>query len=277
MITAYFDDSGTHTTSQIVLLAGLMGTEARLASLERRWRAQLSRPLDGLKEPLSRFHMVDCQDHRGEFAGWTRTESDYFCHQLQDLIIEADVFGYGAACARKEWDALVTGDLRHILGNPEGFSIRNCFVKALQWAQANTFDPEMTFVFDDRPQSARDARVVFHAYQMQTPSPKLCAIEFKNSREAVLLQVADMIAWELYQHANDILVGGFQKPRRKQFERLTANIKFAGQIATKSSIREVVDFNLRSYDPQVLKEMATHFAVFDPDKPDFSHFSKSAA
>src|SRR5438105_8028923 len=172
MRTAYFDDSGTHATSDIVLLAGLMGTEARLNSLERNWIRQLAEPPSG-HNPLSRFHMFDCQDHRGEFTRWTRTESDYFCHQLQDLIIEADIYCYGAACARKDWDALVTGDLRHILGDPEGFSIRNCFVKALQWAQNNTSDPEMNFVFDDRPQSVRDANVVFHAYQYQTESPKL--------------------------------------------------------------------------------------------------------
>jgi hypothetical protein len=272
MITAYFDDSGTHVTSDIVLLAGLMGTEARLNSLERRWKLQLADP-PSRHDPLSRFHMFDCQDHRGEFSGWTRTESDYFCHQLQDRIIEADIYAYGAACARKDWDALVTGDLRHILGDPEGFSIRNCFVKALQWAQNNTFDPEMNFVFDDRPQSARDARVVFHAYQHQTQSPKLCNIFFRNSRKAVLLQVADMIAWELYQHANDILVGGFRKPRRKQFERLTSNIKFNGQIATYGSIKKVVEHNRSAYPPEVLKAMAAHFAHFDPDNPDFSHLT----
>jgi hypothetical protein len=39
MITAYLDDSGTHgEASDIVLVAGIFGTEARMGSLDRNWK-----------------------------------------------------------------------------------------------------------------------------------------------------------------------------------------------------------------------------------------------
>jgi hypothetical protein len=114
MLNAYFDDSGTHDQSSIVLLAGVFGTEAEMTSLERMWQKHLDRPLDGLKPPLTRFHMTDCQGSRGEFEGWSRTETDYFCHQLQTTIIDSGVSAYGIGCARKDWDDLVTGDMRAI-------------------------------------------------------------------------------------------------------------------------------------------------------------------
>jgi len=59
--------------------------------------------------------MVDCQRSQGEFAGWTRTETDYFCHQLGAVIIDSGVAGYGFASSRKDWDDLIVGDARAVL------------------------------------------------------------------------------------------------------------------------------------------------------------------
>jgi hypothetical protein len=82
MLRAYFDDSGTHG-ADIVLLAGVLGTEWQHRSLERMWQKLIDSPLDGQKSRLSRFHMAECQSSHNEFAGWSRTETDYFCHLLQ--------------------------------------------------------------------------------------------------------------------------------------------------------------------------------------------------
>jgi hypothetical protein len=89
MLTAYFDDSGTHDDSNVVLVAGIVGTEWQLSSLDRLWKSHIEQPLCGRKERLRRFHATECHDSRGEFAGWTRTETDYCFHQLHDVLIES--------------------------------------------------------------------------------------------------------------------------------------------------------------------------------------------
>ena len=104
MIRAYFDDSGTHDASEIVSVTGLFGTPGCMDGLDRSWKKHLERPLDGAKPPLKRFHMYEFQNSMGEFAGWSRTETDYFCHQLRQTIIDFDVSGYSIACARNDWD-----------------------------------------------------------------------------------------------------------------------------------------------------------------------------
>ncbi len=269
MLRAYFDDSGTHDRSKVVLLAGVFGTEWELTSLQRLWQKHLDQPLCGSKPPLKRFHMSDCHDSRGEFEGWTRTETDYFCHQLQTAIIDSGVAAYGMACARKDWDDLVTGDMRAILGDPEGFCVRNCFVKTIEWAKANTFDPEMTFIFDDRPHRQRENKVVFDAFKRQTPYPHLVGIAFMTSHKIIPLQAADMIAWEMYQHANDILIEGLRAPRRKQMlqlgMQLGPGIRLVGQIALRERIGMILDFWKQRVGPEQLKAVADHFMTFDPD------------
>jgi hypothetical protein len=277
MLTAYFDDSGTHEQSDIVLVAGILGTESRMDCLDRNWKRHLDRPLCGRKPSLRRFHATDCNASQGEFAGWTRTETDYFCYQLRTAIIESEVAAYGAACSRKDYDELITGDVRAILGTPEGMCINQCFVRSIQWAQAYTFDPKMTFVFDNRPSPVKQyAGRVYDAFSRWVhPPPQLTGYAFLNSYDVRPLQVADLIAWELYQHANDCLINGMNLPRREEFRHLGRNMNFAAQLATRDAIIELRGFWEKQFreKPEHLKQMAYHFTFFDPSNPDYSHLS----
>jgi hypothetical protein len=166
MLAAYFDDSGTHADSNVVLVAGIAGIEWALASFDRLWKPHIDRPLCGQKERLRRFHATDCNNSQNEFAGWSRTETDFFSHQLRAVILESGVKAYGIAISRRDWDDIITGELRGFLGDAEAYAITQCYVCALQWASANTFDPKITFVFDNRPSEIqRRARAVGDAFE----------------------------------------------------------------------------------------------------------------
>jgi hypothetical protein len=283
MITAYFDDSGTHTggksgPSDIVLVAGIFGTEARMANLDRNWKRHLDSPICGRKDRITRFHAYDCFQSTGEFERWTRTETDYFRHQLRMVIIDSDVAAYGFACFRKDYDKLITGDYRGVLGTPEGFCINQCFVRSLGWVQANTFDPKMTFVFGHRPAEVqRYTGTVYDAFRRWTkPPPELTGYSFLNSKDVRPLQAADMVAWELYQNANAILLEGNTVNTPREIKHLRLNMDFPAQIADHSGIRKVKQFWEEKFrgKPEELAEMARHFNLFDPKNPDYSHLSK---
>ncbi|MGA2312025.1 MAG: DUF3800 domain-containing protein [Xanthobacteraceae bacterium] len=280
MLRAFFDDSGTHEggrwePSKVVAVGGIFGTEGELRGLEAEWQKHLDRPLCGSKPKLSRFHMTECQASDGEFTGWTRTETDYFCHQLGTVIIDSGVSAYGMACFRKDWDDLITGDARAVLGDAEGNCVRNCFLKAATWAQMYTFDPEMIFFIDDRPHRQRENRLVFNVFQTQSmPPPELVGLSFVTSHKLLPLQAADLIAWEFYRYAKDTLESGkLQLPKRQQFHRLRQAIAvFDLQIARRESIQKIAD---DAGNRPHLKEMAKHFKTFDPDGLVFSEGPRS--
>jgi hypothetical protein len=278
MITAYFDDSGTHgTKADVVLVAGIFGTEARMDSLDRNWKRHLDAPLDGLKPSIKRFQAYDCDKSIGEFERWTRTETDYFRHQLRAAIIESEVGAYGMACSRKDWDELIVGDLRSILGDPERFCINQCFVRALGWAQTNCFDPQMTFIFDHRPEAVqRYTAAVFDGFEKTTlPPPNLVGCAFLSSMKIRPLQAADLVAWELYRYANSILQSGSDVVAPKEILHLKANMWFAAQLAMRGRIVQIRDHWLNFYKdkPDHLRQMANHFDAFDPSNPDYSKLS----
>jgi Protein of unknown function (DUF3800) len=285
MISSYFDDSGTHTggkwgPSRIVVVAGIVGTEGSLRGLEHAWQQQLDRPLCGRKKPLSRFHMVDCQDSRGEFEGWNRAETDHFCYQLRQVIIDSRVGGYGIAISRQDWDELVTDDVRGFLGDAEGYCISQCFVRSLRWSRENCFDPQITFVFDNRTEAIeRRGKVLGHMFQAYNvgmqQNPQIVGTAFLSSTAIRPLQAADMLAWEIYQHGREILSGGgeIRPPKRIALRQLGEQMQLNTQIAQRRSIEQIVD-HIRNSDQELLKAAGEHFTVFDPENPDYSHLSR---
>jgi hypothetical protein len=141
-------------------------------------------------------------------------------------------------------------------------------MQAVAWAQNNTFDPQMTFVFDGfdgRPARKRDNKVVFDIFRRQTqPPPDLVGVFYATSHKILPLQAADYVAWEFYQHAKDILESDLRPPRRHQWNALGVKMKFHGQIARRLAIQQIVD-HVRAH-PRV-DAIAHHFRTFDPDAP----------
>jgi hypothetical protein len=206
MLRAYFDDSGTHRSSNIVLVAGILGTEWQIKSLDRLWQMHVNRPLDGGKPPLRRYHATDCFNSTSEFSGWSRTETDYFSHELRTAIISA----YGVGVQRHDWDEIVSGELRGFLGDAEGYAITQCYVKTLEWARENTFDPEITFVFDNRPSEIqRRAKTIGDAFARHSENPRVVGCEFLSSYDVRALQAADLCLGSIPTRYRNFVGGRF--------------------------------------------------------------------
>jgi Protein of unknown function (DUF3800) len=245
MLIAYFDDSGSHTDSDVVLWNGLFGNHYQWQLFNELWAAKLKEPSLG-KEPLKRFHMVECQNSLGEFSGWSRTATDFLVHELGDIVLRCGLYSNGAAISRKDWDDLVKGDLRTALGDAEGYSMRLAFVRATKWAREIAFQDEMEFVFDRRKEREQEGMRIFDLFQhyseIEQIGPAPVSIIFSDSYRVLPLQAADMLAWEQYQYARDFLRsnGGMKVAHRTQLQRLSKGGKITLGIALRSAIEKMV-------------------------------------
>lgn len=263
MLWAYLDDSGSHDNSDIVIIAGILGTESELLSLEGMWKDHLSRPLCGLREQIKEFRAHDCYHSRGEFLHWKRHETDYFRHQLRCVLIKSKVSGYGFACKRKEWNEFLQGDARSIFGDPEGYAARQCFVRMLRMANETSFDPYISFVFDNKPNREREIRVVFDAFQRIEKDKNIVGISFMDSAKILPLQAADLFAWEFNFNARLVISKGINKPISEGAIHLRKMYRIEGQITGRDGLAKLADY-IKKHSAGDVSAYAHHFDTFDP-------------
>jgi hypothetical protein len=261
MLTAYFDDSGTHPNSDVVIWAGLFGNQYQWESFSEDWAKKLQAPSPG-KPPLRRFHMVDCQNGTSEFLGWSRTATDFLVHELGDILLKNGIWGYGCAVSRKDWDQLITGNMRVVQGDAEGQCVRNVYVRSLRWAQRHTSDHHIAYVFDERKHRTEENKRIFDYIQSlygdESISPALVSLTFALSVKSLPLQAADMFAWEIYQHALYAVSENDNPWRfgRKQLKRLLDGKRLSISIARRAEIQKMA--TMLKVDP----EMAVAFAEY---------------
>jgi hypothetical protein len=245
MLTAYFDDSGSHPESELVVWYGLFGNQFQWTHFNNLWAAKLREPSPG-KPALTRFHMAPCQAADGEFLGWSRTATDFLVHELGDIILKCGLSSDGVAIPRKDWNDLVTGDLRTVLGDAEGYSMRIAFVRACAWARESGRNGEIAFVFDNRKEKEAEGKRIFqlfeHLSQIEPNAVKPTSITFADSTSVRPLQAADLVAWEMYQYSlESVKNGGAPHAGRKQMRRLWQGKRMDLGFATRSAIEKMVE------------------------------------
>ena len=245
MIEAYFDDSGTHRGSKVILWAGVFGRPEQWASLNKEWRAKLDDPSPSTpaKAPLKRFHSSDCFNSTGEFERWTRTETDHLVHELIQIVLKHLVWGLAVVVWRPEFDEIVPADKRFVTGDAEGFSLRMAYIMTLQWAQQYTKDREIGFLSDNRPERAIDAKFVSNVIR-ESPLNKVFSVKdvnFGTSSDVIPLQVADLFAWEAYRGCVLLHETDSTEPARRPLTQLGASKRFAIKYIDRPGLIEVAE------------------------------------
>jgi Protein of unknown function (DUF3800) len=257
MLRGYFDDSGSHPNSDIVVMAGLFGYPNQWDYLAELWAKKLADPCPG-KPPLSRFHMAPCQAGDEEFLGWKRVECDFLVDELIKIIRKTAVYGFGCAMPRKHYDALIIGEHRRASGNAETICIINCFVKLIQFAQDITPDKEAAFIFDDRPEQKRNVQKIYEVYQdLKQEGIEITSATFASSKKILPLQAADLLAWEIYQDSLDSLAGRTEKegPRRRQLRKMVETGRIRVEFCSPENVRKLAQHHV---DPALLSQIADH-------------------
>jgi hypothetical protein len=235
VLACYFDDSGTHAGSPVVVFGDLLGEKEHWQEFEPKWRAKLAAPLPG-KPPLKRFHMFDCEWGLGEFADYNKAERDAVTHDFRQIILDSGVTGVCAGIARPDFDELITGALRASLGSADDMA----FASALS-ALDDIKHIGLSLIFDNTG-TAPTARysALYDRYQKMFAArgePLLQGLAFRSMTDALPLQGADMIAWETYFHMVDVLKAPGAKPR-VHLQRYLDTDRFFAVLMTRARMLE---------------------------------------
>jgi hypothetical protein len=250
MLRAYFDDSGTHSNSDVAVMGGLAGTVAQWEQFEAQWAAKLKNPQPG-KPPLRMFHLSACNARDGEFESYNRAEQDLLIRELRQIIIDAGLLSVAMAVDKKAWDELIFGPLRDVLGDALSPCFENCISEIVRFATPHPEGDKIAVVFDKGIETERFRRIA-EMFTLPPGRPRIVSVNFLRVEDALPLQGADIVATENYWHAAQWLKLGDAALPRPHLRHFLDNIFGEGLILDREAIASEVA--RRGPDGRLLKE-----------------------
>lgn len=231
MLKAFFDDSGTHDTSPVIVMGGLIADEADWIGLEAEWLA--------LRNALGirKMRMSDCEGARGDFGKFDRDARDRAIAGFREIIIKAQPLMLISAVSRASWDdATARSDLLRIHATPLDLLFNNCMQKAMRWRPSAERD-SVVATFDSRDQNLPVWKRLGSGYEQRYPE-NLAGFAFSNMERVLPLQAADMIAYEGFRHMCERVKLDCEPTPRSNFSELMDRIpNRAGFFSADSLVR----------------------------------------
>lgn len=219
MLAAYFDESGAHDDSNILVVAGLISPVFQWERLTTYW----NRVLD--EKGLPAFHTVDCAHGRGAFESWKAKDRQKLYVRLVNLTKRHVLW--------RTWAAVVAPDYLQFFKDASrshsyayGFCAFACASRIKQLAiERNVLVP---YIFErggrGGKMTARMFKNLIDAGQQE--HYRMGELSLDSRENLVPLQAADMHAYEVYKYFADQLEEN-RRPVRRSFWELM-RIKEAG-------------------------------------------------
>jgi hypothetical protein len=200
VLTAYFDESGTHAGSEISGMAGFVGDarqwgkfEKRAGKLFKRFRVDV-------------FHTIDVRRSDKDFAGWTVDRKIEFLDEFQHIINETLESGVSSFIREDDysyycnlnWPKGTRKDSKYAL------LFRGCLSQIIdtvltvdRWVTPK--EPRLHVVLEDGHKNAEDAvRLYNHARNRISQSKALAGLTFDNKKNCLPLAAADLFAYSAW-------------------------------------------------------------------------------
>jgi len=219
MLTAYFDESGTHAGSPVLTVAGYVATVEQWDTFDRAW-AQLLKD-----EQLPAMHWTDLESRKAAFEGWTKERKLAVQKRAIAIICETVERGFATGVVLADYLALIGGLPETIRENALAFAVVDNLKMATKWATLNCPDEPMNYVFESGggyggelsgPMSMLSKKERWE--QLRMTSPKSLSFCAKKTRRP--LQAADVLAYEAYKHVLNQKAGGVRRGIRLSLEAL---------------------------------------------------------
>ncbi len=142
-LAAYFDESGTHDSSPVVVVAGVVSSTKQWLKFDQRWCKALA------EEKISVFHMTDFESSEEEFKGWAPEKKRPFIIRLLEIIKKHTRVFFFQAVYKKDFAAALS-EFPDIDKSPYNMC---CELNALAfsvWAGKSSYRKEYSLFFEKR-------------------------------------------------------------------------------------------------------------------------------
>ncbi|MGD0024349.1 MAG: DUF3800 domain-containing protein [Xanthobacteraceae bacterium] len=234
LFRAYFDDSGTHGGSPVVVFGGLIGLDTQWEPFDAKWRAKLAAPLPD-KPRLRKFHLSSCMAPDGEFRDYKPVERQAVAGEFRDIIIESGLGSTASAVDTVAWDELVVGPVRRFLGSALQPCFLHCLDRAMEYARAWGTEGDQIAVMFDKGTESDELHSLIDKYLWN--QSEIVSVTFGRVEKFTPLQGADVVATESYWQAQYWL-GGNTGNLRPPFDHYLKHAKAEGLIFDRQTIIE---------------------------------------
>lgn len=201
MLQCFIDDSGNSPDGGLFVLAGYIMNEKRWEDFTERWYAQLQRDF-----PIDYCRMSDAESGEGPFAGMDRIHRNRKVKDLALVIHECNPVPFVCQMEWKDWIEIAEGNL------PPGFDVPYAVLFYQMMKSVADFQVKsdelgsfgylpVDFIFDEQGAAESKCLKWYHPLKDKVAEPHKTMMsntpQFKDDRQVMPLQAADMLAWHL--------------------------------------------------------------------------------
>lgn len=236
LLTAYFDESGTHAGAQVLSVAGYVATAERWEVFEKDWRQSMA--IYG----IDYFHMTDFVAGEEQFKDWPKQKRESRLRKLIDIVNRHALAAIGAVIPLDLYGSLSKRD-QVVCDSAYRVAAMQCCMEVSRWAKKTYPDAEVAYVFEAGAKGAGKVSEFFLGAMNDPAARKLLRIfsfGFGSKRALVPLQASDILAWELYRTLPSALGMDSRPTRVEDYNRLRRAKFSAFKYPTKENLKTVV-------------------------------------
>jgi len=199
ILTVYCDESGTHATSPVTVLAGFLGDANEWVEFEREWAKVLR------KHRISHVHAKYLWHRQKEFKGWSETQVSHLWADLWYVIQEHKrIFAAKTALSEEDYKLFYVSDgpaRKERLDSRYGLCFRAFMSFHPAFHRAHFTNGSVNFILEQGHRNAGDALRIFGEIKKQ-PGPWrdiVGTLTFGAKRDFPALQAADLLAYCSFQ------------------------------------------------------------------------------
>jgi hypothetical protein len=198
---AYIDESGDESSDQVFVLAGYLFRSSEAIHAREKWGRALRR----VNVPY--FHMVDCAHGNGLYRNIDKQKREWLARRCIDIIKDHAEIGIAFVINSAKW---FPSQGNKEFDNAYGQTAMHIFTYFASFIKALDTDPVFHITFESGHSTQSLARnAIYNGIFLDKifPNEKEPIINFKGKEEDILLQCADLVAWQTAKYVKDAIKG----------------------------------------------------------------------